>query len=214
MTAAAGVPHVPKPSERDRVLRLDFECLQTLPGGLSDVRVWWDDNLGCDHVGKRIDLSSLDNVLPEPSTLKAIDHDNVVPILVAPTVEGYPAPMRVVEIVTPYYPLGSLTDAFLRGVRFTPIQSIRIVQAALRGLGHLHEIKGIAHRDIKSGNILLTGDEHVARLADLGLSLIHICFHPTEARHRARPASSSLRRHQLRSKWHFPSLHSSHRRLR
>jgi serine/threonine protein kinase len=42
------------------------------------------------------------------------------------------------------------------------------VQAALRGLGHLHEIKGIAHRDIKSGNILLTGDEHVARLADLG----------------------------------------------
>jgi len=168
MTAAAGVPHVPKPSERDRVLRLDFECLQTLPGGLSDVRVWWDDNLGCDHVGKRIDLSSLDNVLPEPSTLKAIDHDNVVPILVAPTVEGYPAPMRVVEIVTPYYPLGSLTDAFLRGVRFTPIQSIRIVQAALRGLGHLHEIKGIAHRDIKSGNILLTGDEHVARLADLG----------------------------------------------
>src|SRR5262249_39213474 len=81
---------------------------------------------------------------------------------------GYPAPMRVVEIVTPYYRLGSLTDAFINDVRFTPTQSIRIVQAALRGLGHLHEIQGIAHRDIKSANILLTDDQHVARLADLG----------------------------------------------
>lgn len=168
MTTPAGVPHVPEPSESDRILRLDFECLETLPGGLSQVRVWWDDNLACEHVGKRIDLSGLDDVLPEPSTLRGIQHDNVVPILVAPTVGGYPAPMRVVEIVTPYYPLGSLTDAFLRGDRFTPIQSIRIVQAALRGLGHLHEIKSIAHRDVKSGNILLTGDRHVARVADLG----------------------------------------------
>lgn len=168
MNAPYEAPYVPDPSERDRILRLDFECLQTLPGGINQVRVWWDNNLGCEHVGKRIDLSGLDDVLPEPSTLRGIQHDNVVPILVAPSVEGYVAPMRVVEIVTPYYPLGSLTDAFLRGDRFTPIQSIRIVQAALRGLGHLHEIKGIAHRDIKSGNILLTDDRHVARLADLG----------------------------------------------
>jgi serine/threonine protein kinase len=168
MTGAAGIPHVPNPSERDRILRLDFECLQTLQGGINDVRVWWDDNLGCERVGKRIDLSGLDDVLPEPSTLQDIHHDNVVPILAAPIVEGYPAPMRVVEIVTPYYPLGSLTDRFLEGARFPPIQAIRIVQAALRGLGHLHEVKGIAHRDVKSGNILLTGDEHVARIADLG----------------------------------------------
>lgn len=159
---------VPPPSERDRILRLDFACLRTLASGFRDVRVWRDDNLGCERVGKRVDLSGLDDVLPEPATLQSIDHNNVVPILAAPVVGGYPAPMRVVEIVTPYYPLGSLTDAFLRGERFTPTYAIRIAQAALRGLGHLHEVKEIAHRDIKSGNILLTGDKHMAMVADLG----------------------------------------------
>lgn len=155
-------------TERSRILRLDFECLQTLPAGSSPVRVWWDENLQCERVGKRIDLSSLDDVLPEPATLQKIRHDNVVRILAAPAVEGFPPPMRVIEIVTPFYERGSLTDAFLRGERFPPTEAVRIVQAALRGLGHLHEVQGILHRDIKSANILLTDDEFVAKVADLG----------------------------------------------
>lgn len=168
MTAAAGAPYVPEPSDRDRILRLDFECLRTLAGGINEVRVWRDDNLGCERVGKRIDVAGLVDVLPEAATLQDIKHDNIVPILVAAVVDGYPAPMRVIEIVTPYYPLGSLTDSFLDGRSFGPLEAIRLVQAALRGLGHLHEVKRIAHRDVKSGNILLTGDEHLAQLADLG----------------------------------------------
>jgi eukaryotic-like serine/threonine-protein kinase len=168
MTAPADIPFVPPPSERDRVLRLDFECLRTLPGGIHDVRVWWDENLGCERVGKRVDLSGLDDVLPEASTLQGIRHDNVVPIHVAASVGGYPHPMRVIEIVTPYYPLGSLTDALLDNRHLSPTQSIRVVQAALRGVGHLHEVMNIVHRDIKSGNILLTGDQHLAKVADLG----------------------------------------------
>jgi serine/threonine protein kinase len=132
------------------------------------VRVWWDDNLKCQRVGKRIDLSNLDGVLPEPETLHEIKHDNVVRVIAAPTVEGYRPPMRVIEIVTPYYPRGSLTDALVRGETFRPTEAVRIVQAALRGLGHLHEVHRILHRDIKSANILLAEDEHIARIADLG----------------------------------------------
>jgi serine/threonine protein kinase len=147
---------------------LKFECLQTLPVGSSPVRVWWDDNLKCYRVGKRIDLSVLDDVLPEPATLQNINHNNVVPVIAAPMVEGFRAPMRVIELVTPYYPRGSLTDAFLRGETFRPTEAVRIVQAALRGLAHLHEVQGILHRDIKSPNILLTDDAFVAKIADLG----------------------------------------------
>lgn len=154
--------------ERSRPLRLNFECLETLPEGSSPVRVWWDGNLKCYQVGKRIDLSNLDDVLPEPATLKMIQHDHVVPIVAAPDVEGLPPPMRVIEIVTPYYPRGSLTDAFVRGEKFAPTEAIQIVQSALRGLGHLHEVHGILHRDVKSANILLTDDGFIARIADLG----------------------------------------------
>jgi serine/threonine protein kinase len=170
VTAAPQTPNQPGDSniERCRPLRLKFECLETLPAGSSPVRVWWDGNLRCYRVGKRIDVSSLDDALPEPATLQKIRHDNVVPILAAPAVEGIPPPMQVIEIVTPYYPRGSLTDAFLRGDQFAPTESVRIVQAALRGLGYLHEVQGILHRDIKSPNILLTDDHFVAKVADLG----------------------------------------------
>ncbi|WP_117427296.1 serine/threonine-protein kinase [Mycobacterium marinum] len=156
--------------ERERVLRLPYECIQSIAAGMSDVRVWWDPNLQCERVGKRYDLSNLDDVLPEAATLQRIDHRNVVPILAAPDVDGYPAGMRVIEIVTPFYKRGSITDALLRGDRFRPTQAIQITQAALRGLGCLHEVHGILHRDIKSGNILLAEDDSLAKVADLGLA--------------------------------------------
>jgi serine/threonine protein kinase len=171
MTSAAEGEVTPaQRRERERVLRLPYECLHSIVGGINEVRLWWDPNLRCQRVGKRIDLSTLDDVLPESETLQMIDHSNVVPILTAPMVEGYPEPMRIIEIVTPYFPRGSITDALLRGDRIAPTEAVRIVQAALRGLGCLHEVHGIAHRDIKSGNILLADDSSLAKVADLGLA--------------------------------------------
>lgn len=156
----------------ERMLSLDFECLRSIPEGINEVRVWHDNLLDCDRVGKRIDTSgaSTGDVLPEPATLQSIQHRNVVPILAAALVDGYQPPLRVVEIVTPYYPRGSITDALLRGERFVASEAVAIVQAALRGLGELHEVHGICHRDIKSGNILLPDDLTVAKVADLGLA--------------------------------------------
>jgi serine/threonine protein kinase len=166
---------IPLPSaegfDQGHRLTLDFECLRSIPEGINEVRVWRSELLGCDLVGKRMDISFLeDDVLPEARTLMSIDHRNVVPIRTAAIVSGYPSPMRVIEIITPYYPRGSITDALLRGEHFRCREAVAIVQATLRGLAELHEVHGIVHRDMKSGNVLLTSDGSVARVADLGLA--------------------------------------------
>lgn len=158
-----------------KLLRLDYECLRSIPGGLNEVRLWWDDQLGCHRVGKRYDTACLDDVLPEPATLQMIEHPNVVGVVAAGLIEDaelYRPPMRVVELITPYFPRGSITDALLRGERFTPTRAIQVAQAILRGLAALHDVYEIAHRDIKSGNILLTNDcdPAVAKICDLGLA--------------------------------------------
>ncbi|MCV7048388.1 protein kinase [Mycobacterium frederiksbergense] len=157
------------------LLRLDYECLRSIPGGLNEVRLWWDDQLGCHRVGKRYDTACVDDVLPEPATLQMIDHPNVVGVVAAGVIEDkklYPPPMRVIELITPYFPRGSITDALLRGERFTCTRAVQIVQAILRGLATLHDVHEIAHRDLKSGNVLLTDDSDpaVAKICDLGLA--------------------------------------------
>ncbi|MFV8230249.1 protein kinase domain-containing protein [Mycolicibacterium fortuitum] len=157
------------------LLRLDYECLRSIPGGLNEVRLWWDDQLGCHRVGKRYDTACVDDVLPEPATLQMIDHPNVVGVVAAGVIEDkklYPPPMRVIELITPYFPRGSITDALLRGERFTCTRAVQIAQAILRGLAILHDVHEIAHRDLKSGNVLLTDDSDpaVAKICDLGLA--------------------------------------------
>lgn len=159
----------------EKLLRLDFECLQSLPGGLNEVKLWWDDQLGCHRVGKRYDAACLDDVLPEPAALEMINHPNVVGVVAAAMIDDkkrYPPPMRVVELITPYFPRGSITDALLRGERFTPTRAVQIVQAILRGLAELHDVHAIAHRDMKSANVLLTEDSDpaCAKICDLGLA--------------------------------------------
>lgn len=133
------------------------------------LRVWHDPLLDCKRVGKRIEISQIDDALPEAATLQSIQHNNVVPVLGAAEVSGYPAPLRVVEIITPYFERGSITDAQLRGEEFRASEAVAITQAVLRGLAEIHEVHGIGHRDIKSGNVLLCHN-YRARVADLGLA--------------------------------------------
>ena len=155
-----------------RVLTLDFDCLQSLPEGVAEVRVWHDNLLKCERVGKRIDLNGMGchDVINEPATLQRIDHPNVVPVVSAARVGGYMPGLDVVEIVTPYYRRGSITDALLAGEQFAAREAIAITQNVLRGLGALHEQYGLCHRDVKSGNVLLPDVGEVAKVADLGLA--------------------------------------------
>ncbi|MER7558839.1 protein kinase [Nocardioides sp. NPDC126508] len=156
---------------QEHVLSLPFECLRSIPEGINEVRLWHDPILDCQRVGKRIDVSQIagDDALPEAATLQAIRHNNVVPVLAAAEVSGFTAPLRVIEIITPFFERGSITDALLRGERFKASEAVGITQAVLRGLAQIHEVNGIGHRDMKSGNVLLCPD-HRAKVADLGLA--------------------------------------------
>lgn len=65
-------------------------------------------------------------------------------------------------------------------------------QAALRGLGELHEQHGVLHRDVKSSNLLLTDDAHRLKVGDLGLRRMDIagsCPHWTTRSCILRPRS-------------------------
>lgn len=155
-----------------RTLRLAYDSIASLPGGSNEVRVYHDDLLDCDRVGKRFDVGMVEaTVLPEASTLQAIRHPNVIEVVSAARVDGYSDPlMNVIEVITPYLPRGSITDALLRGETFCGPNALAIVRSALLGLRELHVTHRILHRDIKSGNILLTDPPIHALVADLGVA--------------------------------------------
>ncbi|MGW9174590.1 serine/threonine-protein kinase [Streptomyces decoyicus] len=157
--------------QRERPLLLDYECLHSMPNGLREVRVWLDPVLETWLVGKRIDLSEVQGAdLVEPRVMEMINHPNVVNVRSVATIPSYKPPMQVVEVFMPYYELGSITDALLRGERFAAAESLRIIRAALQGLAEMHERYGILHRDVKSPNLFLTGDANTVKIGDLGLA--------------------------------------------
>lgn len=101
--------------------------------------------------------------------MQSIRHENVIEIQAAAEVGGFTRPMKVIEIITPYYELGSISDYLLSGSRFAPSAALAVCKSALLGLEELHEVHGLCHRDIKSGNILLR-NLSTGVVADLGLA--------------------------------------------
>ena len=83
-----------------------------------------------------------------------------------------------------YYPLGSLRE-FLEENSLTPSQTLEIMRSIASGLQYLHlpynSIHGkthgvVAHRDIKSPNILVKSNEGVCVITDFGLSITESDF--------------------------------------
>ncbi|KAF2359577.1 Protein kinase domain [Trinorchestia longiramus] len=82
-------------------------------------------------------------------------------------------------LVTHYHPLGSLFDQLSSGPPLTHTAMVNYVLSVVNGVNHLHtEIFGtqgkpaIAHRDIKSKNILVKNDGTCC-IADFGLAVLH-----------------------------------------
>lgn len=130
-------------------------------------QVWhaWDDALERDVAVKVIDAVKIGRpigeMFAEAQALLQAQHDNVVQVHSASEVNGQPL------IVMEYLPMGSLQDGY--GGRPAPVrEALDAVAQACRGLGHAH-VRGLLHRDIKPGNLML-GDSGLVKLSDFGLA--------------------------------------------
>ena len=92
----------------------------------------------------------------------SIDHPNVIPIYEAGEVDGelYIA-MRFVDGT-------DLLAAVMREGPFEPARAVGIISQVASALDAAHR-RGLVHRDVKPGNVLLTGEDEHAYLTDFGL---------------------------------------------
>src|SRR5262249_1608211 len=63
---------------------------------------------------------------------------------------------------------GTLTDQ-LKKQRPTPREAAALIETLARAVHYAH-MRGVVHRDLKPGNVLLTGAERVAKITDFGLA--------------------------------------------
>lgn len=152
-------------------LSLPVGVLRTLHYGVSEVRLYRNIVTGTHQVGKRVSLLGRENTMlvQEAVLLRTIKHDNVAEVYDVVEPVGSDPLLALYEIMMPYYPQGSIYDALSkRGEQFSIGAARDITVAALRGLEHLHGERRILHRDIKPGNLFLTGDRHLVKIGDLG----------------------------------------------
>lgn len=135
-------------------------------GGMAEVWLAQDSHLGRPVAIKFLapqlsaDPEFLVRFFSEAQAVARISHPNVVTVLDFGEYED--APYLVME----YVPGGPLTDKI--GEPHDPDWAFEVVADAARAAGAAHE-RGIVHRDIKPGNILL-GDDGQAKLADFGIA--------------------------------------------
>lgn len=103
-------------------------------------------------------------------------HENVLGFIAADTTSRASCTQH--WLITHYHPRGSLYDHLNDGPGLSDIAVLRLLRSAAAGLEHLHaDIRGahgkpaIAHRDVKSKNILVKQDLTCC-IADLGLAVI------------------------------------------
>lgn len=113
--------------------------------------------------------------LAEAQILAKLDHRGIVPVFdFGRTEDGR------CYLVSKFVPGGSLADRLASG-RPAPPEAAELVAAVAEALHHAHQ-KGLVHRDIKPGNVLLEEDGRPV-IADFGLAL-------REEDHGRRPTSA------------------------
>jgi len=100
--------------------------------------------------------------LRESRLAASLDHPNVIPIYEAGDEEGQ------LYIAMRYVEGEDLTMLLAREERLAPERALAILGQVAAALDAAHE-RGLVHRDVKPGNVLLDGREH-AYLTDFGLT--------------------------------------------
>lgn len=106
----------------------------------------------------------------EAQALARLDHPGIVPVYGAEEMEG------LCYLVLAFCP-GPTLQQYLaqRSAPLAPRQAVALLLPLVEAVGHAHQ-RGILHRDIKPGNILLSGDDPHSvdalrpRLTDFGLA--------------------------------------------
>ncbi len=143
-----------------------YVLVNRLPGGaMSAVFLARDESLGRRVVikvlpGALASADAIDRFRREIATVAALSHPQIVPILAAGDVEGLP------YFVMPYVEGESLARRLARGP-LSVRETVSILVDVARALAFAHE-RGVVHRDIKPGNILLAADSAV--VTDFGIA--------------------------------------------
>jgi eukaryotic-like serine/threonine-protein kinase len=101
--------------------------------------------------------------LAEARTVAGLDHPNIVPVLVAGSADGFPC-----FVVSKFIAGSTLSKRIVAG-RLAPAESARLVADVADALHYAH-LKGVVHRDVKPGNLLIDADGK-PYVADFGLAL-------------------------------------------
>ena len=109
-----------------------------------------------------LSLAQMNVIQAEIDLLKALSHPNVIQYM------GTEYTTTHFYIFLEYAEGGSLRQLYLKHGAFDEVLVQYFLNQILSGLHYLH-LKGIAHRDIKGANILITEDG-IAKLADFGSS--------------------------------------------
>ncbi len=113
----------------------------------------------------------VDTLLAEARMVSQLSHPNVVPLFDAGEENALPF------LVFEYVEGTVLARIIKRERRLSPARAVTIAVELLAALGYAHS-KGVMHRDIKPGNIMLTADGS-ARVMDFGIAQ-HIADNTTD----------------------------------
>ena len=136
-------------------------------GAMGEVRTAHDERLQRDVAVKflrpdlTVDASARGRFEEEAHAAARIGHPNAVTVFDTGEHDGQ------AYIVMECLPGRTLADEIAEGA-LAPDRARRVILDVLGALGAAHEL-GVLHRDIKPGNILLTGDGR-AKLADFGIA--------------------------------------------